>query len=138
MHLPPSTSNTVPVIMLASSEHKKHAAFPISFGVENLPIGIVAKKACFFFVLPPINDFNNGVTPATGAIALTLTLYGASSTAIALVAVIIHPLLALYQFNFGLGDNPAVDATFKMTPFLIFSFLEQKICHNNKLILHLH
>ena len=64
---------------------------------------------------PPINDFNNGVTPATGAIAFTLTLKGASSIAIAFVAVIIHPLLALYQFNFGLGDQPAVDATFKIT-----------------------
>jgi hypothetical protein len=30
IHLPPSTSNIVPVIMLASSEHKKQAAFPIS------------------------------------------------------------------------------------------------------------
>ncbi len=75
MHLPPSTSKITPVIILASSEHKKHAAFPISWGVENLPIGIVYRNACFFFgVSPPINDFNNGVTPATGAIALTLTL----------------------------------------------------------------
>ena len=75
IHLPPSTSSTAPVIMLASSEHKKQAAFPISCGVENLPIGIVERNACFFLLeLPPINDFNNGVFPATGAIALTLTL----------------------------------------------------------------
>ena len=33
--------------MLASSEQRKHAEFPISWGVENLPIGIVDKKACF-------------------------------------------------------------------------------------------
>ena len=80
--------------------------------MENLPIGIVDKKACFFFgVLPPINDFNKGVFPATGAIALTLILKGANSIAMALVAVIIQPLLALYQFNFGLGDKPAVEAT---------------------------
>ena len=111
----------VPVIILASSEHKKHAAFPISSGVENRPIGIVDKNACFFFIeLPPIKDFNKGVFPATGAIALTLTLYGANYIAIAFVAVIIQPLLALYQFNFGLGDNPAVEATFKITPFFIF------------------
>ena len=30
IHLPPSTSNIDPVIILASSEHKKHAAFPMS------------------------------------------------------------------------------------------------------------
>ena len=77
----------------------------------------------FFRVFPPINDFNKGVKPATGAIAFTLTLYGASSIAIAFVAVIIHPLLALYQFNLGLGDKPAVEATFKTTPFFVFSFL---------------
>ena len=129
----------VPVIMLASSEHKKHAAFPISWGVENLPIGIVDKNTCFFFgVFPPIKDSNNGVTPATGAIALTLTLYGANSMAIALVAVIIQPLLALYQFNLGLGDKPAVEATFNITPFLFFSYLEQNIFHSNKLIWHSH
>ena len=71
-------------------------------------------------VLPPANDFNNGVRPATGAIALTLTLKEANSIAIAFVAVIIQPLLALYQFNLGLGDKPAVEATFKITPFLFF------------------
>ena len=121
MHRPPSTSKTTPVTMLASSEHKKHAAFPISSGVENLPIGIVDKNDRFFFgVFPPMNDFNNGVKPATGAIALTLTLNVASSIAIALVAVIIQPLLALYQFNLGLGHKPAVEATFKITPFLFF------------------
>ena len=62
------------------------------------------------------------VKPATGAIAFTLILYGANSIAIALVAVIIHPLLALYQLSLGLGDNPAVEATFKLHPFYIFSF----------------
>ena len=135
MHLPPSTSKTTPVIILASSEHKKHAAFPISCGVEKRPMGIVDKNDCFFFTeFPPINDFNNGVNPATGAIAFTLTLCGANSIAIAFVAVIIHPLLALYQFNFGLGDKPAVDATFKIIPFLILSFWVQNIFHKNKLI----
>ena len=48
IHLPPSTSKTTPVIILASSEHKKQAAFPISCGVENLPMGIVERNACFF------------------------------------------------------------------------------------------
>ena len=51
IHLPPSTSRTVPVIILASSEHKKHAALPISWGVEKRPIGIVDKNACFFFIV---------------------------------------------------------------------------------------
>ena len=48
IHLPPSTSKTTPVIIVASSEHRKHAAFPISCGVENRPIGIVDKNDCFF------------------------------------------------------------------------------------------
>ena len=48
MHLPPSTSKIAPVIILASSEHRKQAAFPMSCGVENLPIGIVDKNAFFF------------------------------------------------------------------------------------------
>ena len=73
-----------------------------------------------------MNDFNNGVRPATGAIAFTLTLKVANSIAIALVAVIIHPLDALYQFNLGLGDIPAVEATFKITPFLFFFIFGKK------------
>ena len=100
--------------MLDSSEHKKHAASPKSLGVENLPIGMVDKKAFLLSgVSSPMKDFKSGVSPATGANEFTLTLKGASSIAIALVAVIIHPLVALYQFNFGLGDNPAVEDILK-------------------------
>ena len=44
-------------------------------------------------------------------------LKGASSTAIVLVAVIIHPFVALYQFKLGLGESPAVDAMLRIEPF---------------------
>ena len=48
-----------PVIIDASSEHRKHAALPISSGVENLPIGIVDKNFSLFSgVSPPIKLFN--------------------------------------------------------------------------------
>ena len=40
----------------------------------------------------------------------------ASSTAIARVAVIIHPLEALYQLRLGRGDTPAVEAMFRIQP----------------------
>ena len=42
--------------------------------------------------------------------------FGASSTAIDLVAVIAQPFEALYQVNPGRGRRPAVEAVFKMTP----------------------
>ena len=117
MHRPPSTSNATPVIMLASSEHKKHAAFPISSGVENRPNGIVDKNlARTSGVSSPMKDFSSGVSPATGFIALTRIPCVANSIAMVFVAVIIHPLDALYQFKLGRGETPAVDATFRMTP----------------------
>jgi len=40
----------------------------------------------------------------------------ASSTAIVLVAVIIQPFDALYQFSHGRGLTPAVEATFRIAP----------------------
>ena len=90
-------------------------------GVENLPIGIVDKKAFLLSgVSSPKKDLRRGVSPATGANEFTLTLKGASSTAIVLVAVIIHPFEALYQFNLGLGERPAVDETFRIDPFFSF------------------
>ena len=58
----------------------------------------------------------SGVSPATGLTAFTRTPYGASSTAIARVAVIIQPLEALYQLRFGRGDTPAVEAMFRIQP----------------------
>ena len=75
MHLPPSTSNIDPVIMLASSEQRKQAALPKSLGVENLPIGIVDKKAFLLSgVSSPKKELSSGVSPATGASEFTLTL----------------------------------------------------------------
>ena len=44
MQRPPSTSMATPVIMLASSEHRKAAALPMSSGVEKRPIGIVDRN----------------------------------------------------------------------------------------------
>ena len=53
-------------------------------------------------------------------IALILIPWRASSIAIVFVAVFIHPLDALYQFKFGRGETPAVDATFRKTPDFCF------------------
>ena len=43
MQRPPSTSSATPVIILASSEHRKLAAWPISCVVEKRPSGIVER-----------------------------------------------------------------------------------------------
>ena len=59
---------------------------------------------------------SNGVSPATGLMALTLTPNGANSTAIDLVAVTIQPLDALYQLSRGRGLTAAVEATLRMAP----------------------
>ncbi len=86
-----------PLIMLASSLHKKAAAEPMSYGVEKRPNGMVERNfARISGVSYPMKVFNNGVSPATGLSAFTRMPNGASSTAIALVAVIIQPLDALY------------------------------------------
>ena len=60
--------------------------------------------------------FKSGVSPATGQSALTRMPSGASSTAIVLVAVIIQPLDALYQFSRGRGLSPAVEAMLRIAP----------------------
>ena len=62
--------------------------------------------------------FSSGVSPATGFSALTRTPWGASSTAIALVAVIIQPFEALYQLRLGRGLTPAVEAMLRIAPVL--------------------
>ena len=119
MHRPPSTSRAVPVIIVASSEQMKQAVLAKSSGVENRPNGMVDKNAFLRSgVSSPRKDLSKGVSPATGASALTRTLYGASSTAMVLVAVIIHPFEALYQFRLGLGEIPAVEAMLSIEPFL--------------------
>ena len=41
---PPSTSRVTPVIIEASSEHRKQAALPMSSGVEKRPIGMVDRN----------------------------------------------------------------------------------------------
>ena len=67
-------------------------------------------------VSSPMKVFSIGVSPATGLSATTRMPNGASSTAIARVAVIAQPLLALYQHSRGRGLTPAVDAMLRMTP----------------------
>ena len=117
MQRPPSTSRATPVIKLASSEHKKSEASAMSFGVENLPSGIVVKNfSRISGVSWPRNDLRRGVSPATGLMAFTLIPWGANSTAILFVAVIIHPFDALYQVKFGRGEMPAVEAMLRITP----------------------
>ena len=56
------------------------------------------------------------VSPATGQRQLTRIFFGASSTAIDLVAVITQPLEALYQVRPGRGLRPAVEAVLMITP----------------------
>src|SRR5688500_1522359 len=117
MQRPPSTSRAAPVIMLASSEQRKHAALPMSSGVEKRPNGIVARNlARISGVSSPMKVFSNGVSPATGLIAFTRTPNGASSTAIDLVAVTLQPFDALYQLSRGRGLTAAVEATLRMAP----------------------
>ena len=73
MQRPPSTSRQTPVIIDASLEQRKQAAFPISSGVENLPIGIVARNLDRIMgVSSPMKVAKSGVSPATGLIAFTL------------------------------------------------------------------
>ena len=59
---------------------------------------------------------SSGVSPATGFRALTRMPKGASSTALARVAVMTQPLLALYQARRGRGLTPAVLAMLRMAP----------------------
>ncbi len=93
----------------------------MSSGVENLPRGMVDRNLDRIIgVSSPMKVANSGVSPATGLIALTLIPWRASSIAIVFVAVFIHPLDALYQFKFGRGETPAVDATFRKTPDFCF------------------
>ena len=71
MQRPPSTSMATPVIMLASSEHRKAAALPMSSGVEKRPIGIVDRNlARISGVSCPMKVFRSGVSPATGLMAV--------------------------------------------------------------------
>src|SRR5690606_41194703 len=117
MQRPPSTSSATPVIIDASSEQRKQAALPMSSGVEKRPMGIVARNfARISGVSSPMKLFKSGVSPATGQIAFTRMPAGASSTAIAFVAVIIQPLDALYQLSRGRGERPAVEATLRIAP----------------------
>ena len=67
-------------------------------------------------VSSPMKLDSSGVSPATGQSAFTRMPAGASSTAIALVAVITQPFDALYQFSFGRGLRPAVEATLMIDP----------------------
>ena len=95
----------------------------MSSGVENLPRGMVDRNLDRIIVVSsPMKVANSGVSPATGLIALTLIPWRASSIAIVFVAVFIHPLDALYQFKFGRGEIPAVEAIFNITPDL-FNFI---------------
>jgi hypothetical protein len=80
---PPSTSIATPVIIAASSLHRKQAALPRSSGVEKRPIGMVERNlARISGVSSPMKVASSGVSPATGLSATTRMPKGASSTAI--------------------------------------------------------
>ena len=116
MHRPPSTSSATPVSIAASSEQRKTAALPRSSGVENRPSEIVARN------LPDLGGILAEEAPQQrrfardGAKRVDPHPKGASSTAIALVAVIIHPFEALYQERRGRGLIPPVEAMLRITP----------------------
>jgi len=72
--------------MEESSEARYNAAFAISSGWANLPIGIVDKNnflvASTSFFISSVKKLGNiGVSAATGLIQLTLILNGANSIA---------------------------------------------------------
>src|ERR1700727_1290190 len=103
--------------MDASSLQRKQAAEAISSGVEKRPIGMEARNlARISGVSSPMKVASSGVSPATGLIALTRMPKGASSTAMARVAVIIQPLEALYQVRLGRGLTPPVEAMLRIAP----------------------
>src|SRR6218665_1223010 len=92
----------------------------MSSGVEKRPSGMVARNlARISGVSSPMKVLSNGVSPATGLIALTRIPSGASSTAIDLVAVTMKPLLALYHVSRGRGLTAAVEATLRTAPDLL-------------------
>ncbi len=91
-------------------------------GVERRPSGIEdLNRARFSGVSSPMNWASIPVSPATGQRQLTRMFFGASSTAIDLVAVIAQPFEALYQVSPGRGRRPAVDAVVMMDPPPCFS-----------------
>src|SRR6516162_8348942 len=117
MQRPPSTSIATPVIIEASSLHRKQAALPRSSGVEKRPSGMVERNlARISGVSSPMKVLSIGVSPATGLSALTRMPNGASSTAIERVAVMTQPFDALYQVRLGRGLTPAVEAMLRIAP----------------------
>jgi hypothetical protein len=65
-----------------------------------------AEQARFSGVSSPMKEASMPVSPATGHRQLTRMFFGASSTAIDFVAVIVQPLEALYQVRPGRGRSP--------------------------------
>ncbi|MNY24870.1 hypothetical protein D3C86_1586100 [compost metagenome] len=89
----------------------------MSSGVEKRPMGMEARNlARTSGVSAPMKVFSRGVSPATGLRAFTRTWKGASSTAMARVAVMTQPFEALYQVRLGRGLTPPVEAMFRMAP----------------------
>ena len=83
MQRPPSTSSATPVMNAASSDARNATAFAMSAGCDRRPRGTLAANfARSSGVSPPMNSASSGVSPATGQIALTRMLSGASSIAI--------------------------------------------------------
>ncbi|MNI65813.1 hypothetical protein D3C73_1213360 [compost metagenome] len=89
----------------------------MSSGVEKRPMGMEARNlARTSGVSSPMKVLSRGVSPATGFRALTRIWKGASSTAMARVAVMTQPLEALYQVRLGRGLTPPVEAMLRTAP----------------------
>ena len=101
----------------ASSDASHSAAFAMSNGLERRPSGIDARNfSRISGVSSPMKRSSIPVSPATGHRQFALMFFGASSTAMDLVAVIAQPFEALYQVSPGRGRSPAVEAVVRITP----------------------
>ena len=108
---PPSTSRMTPVRKLPGSAARNSVASAMSLGVERRPIGTLAMNcARFSGVSCPMKLARSGVSPATGAMALTRNAVCRQLNGHGLGhQVHTAPLEALYQTRPGRGRKPAVE-----------------------------
>ena len=109
MQRPPSTSMATPVIMLASSEHRKAGGVADVFGRGEAADRDRRQELCADLGRVLAHEgLQQRRLAGDGIEALTRMPNGASSTAMARVAVMTQPFEALYQVRFGRGLTPAV------------------------------
>src|SRR5690606_5787891 len=103
--------------MEAASDASQRAASATSSGVENRSSGMVALSAARASgVSSSRNSFNASPSLSAGQMQLTRMFFSASSSAMALVALMIQPLEALYQTSPLRGRSAVAEAVLMMTP----------------------